>query len=158
MGYYRTQKVQFSARFGMTRSRKFKSYATTKVYNGYIKWKSGYVITAGMGGSGSGNRNHYYDKYPKSIHEGRQNKHIVGSDNYTSDHSIFSGTLDDAEKLVKEYSGTGQYVNDNTERVDFGKQIGYYVNRETGERYPTTVGPIRYSKKGTHIVPARPKE
>lgn len=30
-----------------------------KVYNGYIKWKSGYVITAGMGGSGSGNRNHY---------------------------------------------------------------------------------------------------
>ena len=129
-----------------------------KVYNGYIKWKSGYVITARMGGSGSGNRNHYYDKYPKSIHEGRQNKHIVGSNNYTSDRSIFSGTLDDAEKLVKEYSGTGQYVNDYTERVDFGKQIGYYVNRETGERYPTTVGTIRYSKKGTHIVPARPKE
>lgn len=130
----------------------------SKVYNGYIKWKSGYVITAGMGGNGSNNRNHYYDKYPKSIHEGRQNKHIVGSNNYTSDRSIFSGTLDDAEKLVKEYSGTGQYVNDNTERVDFGKQIGYYVDFNSNETTPTTMGTIRYSKNGAHIVPAHPKK
>lgn len=44
------------------------------------------------------------------------------------------------------------------ERVDFGKTIGNYVDPDTGTKYPTTVGIIHYSKSGTHIVSARPKE
>ena len=60
--------------------------------------------------------------------------------------------------LVDDYSGKGTALGDNKERVDFGRTIGNYVDPVTGAKYPTTVGIIHYSKSGTHIVPARPKE
>jgi filamentous hemagglutinin len=44
------------------------------------------------------------------------------------------------------------------ERVDFGKNIGDYVDRDTGERSPTSIGIIHYGSKGAHIVPARPRK
>lgn len=47
-------------------------------------------------------------------------------------------------------------INANTERVNFKKVIGKYVDEVTGKSYDTTVGTIRYSKDGAHIVPARP--
>lgn len=95
--------------------------------------------------------------FPKNVHSGRQGKHIVGHNNYQKGKSVFSGTTDDAEKLIKEFAGKGQKVNDTVERVDFKKIIGQYVDMETGEIYDTTVGTIRYSQNGAHIVPAKPK-
>lgn len=67
-------------------------------------------------------------------------------------------SLAEAGNLVQQYSGKGTPVGDNKERVDFGKTIGIYKDSSTGAGTPTTIGIIHYSKTGTHIVPARPKE
>ena len=117
-------------------------------------------MSKGSSGSFSGTKgaNKAFSDFPKTVHSGRQDKHIVGSNNYTDGRSVFSGTTRQAEKLIKEYSGTGQVLGSNRERVDFGKQIGYYVDPQTNERMPTTMGIIHYSKDGAHIVPARPKD
>ena len=97
-----------------------------------------------------------FSKFTKKIHSGRQGKHIVNHNNYKKGRSIFSGSLSEAQQLIKEYSGTGQRINSTSERVNFKKVIGKYVDEVTGKTYDTTVGTIRYSKDGAHIVPARP--
>ena len=94
----------------------------------------------------------------KSLHNGRQEKHIVGSKNYILGRSIFSGDLNYAQKLIKQYSGTGVKLGCNKERVDFCRPIGYYVDQTTWKKYKTTIGIIHYSKDGAHIVPCKPKE
>lgn len=95
--------------------------------------------------------------HKKIIHIDRQNKHIVGNKNYVEGKSIFLGTIKDAAELIREYSGKGQLIGNGKERVDFEKIIGIYIDKETGKRYPTTMGIIHSSKHGSHIVPARPK-
>ena len=108
--------------------------------------------------SGTKGSNKVFADYPKTVHKGRQDKHIVGSNNYTQGRSVFSGTQKQAEDLIKQFSGSGQMLSPNRERIDFGKTIGYYVDPATNEKLPTTVGIVHYSKDGAHIVPARPKE
>ena len=93
----------------------------------------------------------------KLLHKGQQEKHMVGSNNYIPGRSIFSGSLNYAKKLIAEFSGKGNSVGMGKERVDFGKFIGYYVDKETGKKYPTTMGIIHSSKDGKHIVPSQPK-
>ena len=95
-------------------------------------------------------------EFPKYIHAGRQGKHIVGHNNYENGRSILTISLAEAEKLLKKYGGTGQKVNVSSKRVNFEMIIGKFVDKETGKAYDTTVGTIRYSKDGAHIVPARP--
>ena len=116
-------------------------------------------MSKGGSGSFSGTKgaNKAFSDYPKTVHSGRQDKHIVGSNNYTSGRSTFSGTQKQAETLIKQHSGTGQPLGPNKERVDFGKVIGNYVDDSSGKSYPTTMGIIHYSKSGAHIVPAKPK-
>ncbi len=97
-----------------------------------------------------------FTKFTKKLHSGRQGKHIVDHNNYKKGRSIFSGSVSDAQQLIKKYSGTGQRINSTSERVNFKKVIGKYVDEVTGKAYDTTVGTIRYSKDGAHIVPARP--
>lgn len=101
--------------------------------------------------------NRAFSDYPKTVHSGRQDKHIPGTNNYTEGRSIFLGTKNQAEQLIKQYGGTGQMLSNNKERVDFGRVIGYYVDPVTHEKTPTTMGIIHYSKDGAHIVPVRPK-
>ena len=96
--------------------------------------------------------------FSKTVNAGRQSKHILGNNNYIEGRSIFDGTVDDAQKLVDEFAGTGEWIGQNKERVNFGKVIGKYVDPITKESVDTTVGMIHYSKKGTHIVPAQPIE
>ena len=64
--------------------------------------------------------------------------------------------MDDAQRLVDNFAGTGEWIGINKERVNFGEVIGLYVNPATNEAVDTTVGIIHYSKTGTHIVPAQP--
>ena len=101
-------------------------------------------------------RNKSFESFPKTIAEGSQGKHIVGHNNYKPGRSILSVTIKEAQHLVDIYSGRGQYINENKERVDFGRPIELYVNGNGS--VPTTIGIIHYSKKGTHIVPAQPKK
>jgi hypothetical protein len=94
--------------------------------------------------------------FDTTVHAGKQGKHILGHNNYTAGRSILNGTEDGAQKLVDEFAGTGQWKTANKEMVDFGKNIGKYVDINTGEILDTTRGIIHYSKKGVHIVPAKP--
>ena len=91
-----------------------------------------------------------------SVHVGKQGKHIVGHNNYIKGRSIISGKVDDIQKLIDDFAGTGQWKTANKEMVDFGKNIGKYVDINTGEIIDTIRGIIHYSKKGVHIVPAKP--
>ena len=91
------------------------------------------------------------------VSESDQTKHIKGSSNYNPTKSEFYGDISKAQKLINSHKGKGEMINDNKERVDFGEVIGGYVNIK-GEKIDTTIGIIHTSKKkGSHIVPARPK-
>ncbi|WP_223250213.1 polymorphic toxin type 50 domain-containing protein [Marilutibacter maris] len=93
-----------------------------------------------------------------NIKLGHQGKHQVGDNNYRPGRSILTG--DPAE--LGRYAGTGRKVGDievgrpgSKERVNFGREIGYYVDRN-GNAISTTNGIIHYGKAGIHIVPSRP--
>ena len=94
----------------------------------------------------------------KNIHWGQQNKHIIGANNYIEGKSIL--THSDPQALVNRFSGTGEKIYNQgvvqREVVDFGQNIGYYVDPNTGGRVSTNVGTIHYSNPGTHIVPESP--
>ena len=96
------------------------------------------------------------NEFDITVSTGKQGKHIVGNNNYIEGRSIFSGTVDDAQRLIDDFAGTGEWIGTNKERINFGKVIGQYVNPATGEIVDTTVGIIHYSKTGVHIVPAQP--
>lgn len=92
--------------------------------------------------------------------KGRQNKHIEGAKGYIPGRSILT---EDPKKLFNEYFGTGRLQFNQTgsnikEFIDAGQNIGIYKDHTTKITAPTSRFSIRYSKKGFHIVPARPKE
>ena len=93
------------------------------------------------------------------IHSGAQGKHIPGHNNFQPGKSTL--TADPSE--LGRHAGTGQQVGKidvglpgSKERVNFGQQIGDYVDPASGIATPTTNGIIHYGGKGIHIVPARP--
>ncbi len=96
-----------------------------------------------------------FTSFPKTIHSGKQGKHIVGHNNYQKGKSILTISTNEAQKLINKYSGKGQKIGTNRERVKFNKIIGKYVDPKTGKEYNTTVGTIHYSNSGTHIVPEK---
>lgn len=101
-----------------------------------------------------------------SINKGQQNKHVPGTNEYktaaASSGSQRSVLTVDPQSLLPQL-GTGQQVGKvdvglagSKERVNFGKVIGNYVDKDTGLSVPTTKGIVHYGKDGAHIVPARP--
>lgn len=101
--------------------------------------------------------NSSFADFPKTINVGKQGKHIPGHNNYQKGKSSLTISMAQAESLVQSFSGLGDKINNNKERVDFGTIIGNYRDPTTGEIMPTSVGIIHYSQSGTHIVPARPR-
>lgn len=92
------------------------------------------------------------------VHDGRQGKHIPGHNNYKLGRSILTA---DPSALSRK-AGSGQQVGStqvglpgSKERVNFGEFIGEYID-SNGNSIPAMNGMIHYSKKGLHIVPARP--
>ncbi len=96
------------------------------------------------------------------IHEGRQNKHIEGTNNYKQ--QIKNGKhpsilTEDPHVLLKEGAGKGEFYGKHKEVVDYGRVIGKYYHEKTGKYYDTTRGTIHYDYKGNaHIVPAKPRD
>jgi filamentous hemagglutinin len=94
------------------------------------------------------------------LHEGKQGKHIPGHNNYIPGKSIL--THPDPQALLDSHAGTGTPVRGTygqpgfVERVDFGQDIGLWVDQSTGVSAPTSIGRIHYSSNGAHIVPTRP--
>jgi len=101
----------------------------------------------------------YISNVNKTINEGKQNKHILGSNNYTSGKSYLTISTEEAQNLVNKYAGTGTLqFGDNgkwskKEIITTDKQIGVVKNK-TGE-IKTNSFKIHYSKTGVHIVPYR---
>jgi tetratricopeptide (TPR) repeat protein len=90
-----------------------------------------------------------------------QNKHIVGNHNYLEGRSILEHK--NPQGLLDNFCGTGVRVGKECpgvpgfkEIVDFKEHIGIWKNFEGTLSLPTTKGTIHYSKKGAHIVPAKP--
>lgn len=102
------------------------------------------------------------EKWPSTLEENKQGKHMVGHKNYAPGKSVLTISMERAAELVKKYSGTGEIVGNEAassrERIDFGEIIGYTVD-PNGRKYETTQGTIHHSFSGTHIVPySKPKE
>jgi RHS repeat-associated protein len=88
------------------------------------------------------------------IHEGKQGKHIPGHNNFQPGKSEL--THPDPQSLLDSHAGTG-VRSGNKEHVDFGQNIGNYINKDGTVNVPTTRGTIHYdSSGGAHIVPAPP--
>lgn len=96
-----------------------------------------------------------------NLNVGNQKKHIRTEKGYTAGRSYIYGTLEDAQKLVDQYSGTGKlkFTSKGTwtskEFVVADKPVGVYVNPDNGEVFETRRFSIHYSKSGTHIVPRK---
>ncbi|MEG0509346.1 MAG: polymorphic toxin type 50 domain-containing protein, partial [Eubacterium sp.] len=99
--------------------------------------------------------------YPKTILEGKQGKHLIGSNNYIEGRSYLTISLKEAQHLIDRYAGTGEIKRDrkgewvHKEFITFDSVIGVVVDPATGEKTQTRRGAIHYSNKGTHIVPAK---
>ena len=93
-----------------------------------------------------------------TINPAKQGKHIIGHNNYMEGRSVFYGSINEAQKLVNNFTGTGTRIGTNKERINFNQVIGQYVDPTTGVAVDTSVGIIHYSKSGTHIVPAKPQQ
>lgn len=113
------------------------------------------VVAAATHGKSTGGAMH--GPSPR-INLGQQGKHQVGHNNYTSGRSVLTANPSD----LGNYAGTGQQVGKvevglpgSKERVNFGQEIGTYVDPAGGSS-STTNGIIHYGKEGIHIVPARP--
>ena len=96
---------------------------------------------------------------PKKLNRGNQNKHILGSSGYIEGRSYVYGDLEDMQKLVDQYSGTGNpklrrnLEWTNKEFVTLDIPVGVTIDPETGKKVETRRFAIHYGKKGTHIVP-----
>lgn len=79
------------------------------------------------------------------LDQGKQDKHIVGTNNYNSFRERIILTDPDPKGLPKQGAGKGEQMNQvpvgkpgSKERVDFGRVIGNFVDKETGAPTPTT--------------------
>lgn len=102
----------------------------------------------------------------KEINKGKQNKHIIGTNEYN--YLLSQGQekpylTKSPEELIK-FQGIGKISmradGQIMEMISIPEQIGVYVShlKDGSEiRVPTNRFEIRYSKKGTHIIPKPPK-
>ena len=99
------------------------------------------------------------DKVNKAIAEGKQGKHIKGHNNYIPGRSYLTVSMEELQKIVDEYAGTGSPQRDgknrwiHKEHIQLNRVIGVNINNITNEETPTSQIMIHYSKNGVHIVP-----
>lgn len=102
-----------------------------------------------------------------TINKGQQNKHLPGTNEYkiASEAGLNKSVLTVAPDSLLPKLGTGQQVGNtpvgvpgSKERINYGQNIGNYIDPVTGVSTPTTNGIVHYGKNGVHIVPARPSE
>ena len=100
------------------------------------------------------------------IEIGQQNKHIVGTNEYTQAvrNGVKKSILEVEPQILLSKIGRGQQVGNikiglpgSKERINFNHKIGQYYDNTSGKFIPTTIAIVHYSKRGIHIVPARPQ-
>lgn len=101
----------------------------------------------------------YIGNVNKTINIGKQDKHILNSNNYIEGRSYLTISSEKAQELVNKYAGTGTLqFGDNgkwskKEIITIDEQIGVVKNKT--EEIKTNSFKIHYSKTGVHIVPYR---
>ena len=86
----------------------------------------------------------------KTIEEGKQGKHILGHKNYKDGRSYLKVSVEEAQRLVDQYAGTGQIKRDskghwtNKEFVSADHIIGVVVDANMGETIETSRFSINY--------------
>lgn len=124
-----------------------------KKYKGNLETKDNPVLEALKDG-----------KINLKLKKGDFDKHSEKSKGYVDGKSPLTVSEGEAQELIDKYHGTGQptYTNEgewnNKEIVCADKIIGKWIDRDTGESKPTNRFTIHYSKKGAHLVPAKPDE
>lgn len=94
------------------------------------------------------------------IIESKQLGHIKESAQYVEGKSYIYGSIEDAQKLVNKYAGTGVFeVNGKgeftkKEIVKTDDTIGIVLDMD-GKEFETSILKIHYRKTGTHIVPRK---
>lgn len=86
------------------------------------------------------------------IHQGKQDKHIRGTNNYVEGKSYLTVSNEEIERIIKSKSGTGKKVG-NKEQIVADKIIGVNVNTKRGFKTLTDTAHIHSSKDGQHLVP-----
>ena len=106
------------------------------------------------------------------INEQKQADHIKGTNEWRRrletelangnqiEPSYLTISMDEAAKLIKQYSGTGKflYKEDSNyipkkEIIKHNSKVGVYIDQQTGEMFETDSFRIHYRKTGAHIVP-----
>lgn len=132
-------------------------------YNNKTEWKqikAEYLESLGIKTTETAKQ--YINNINKTINMGRQEKHILGSNNYVEGKSYLTISSEEAQELVNKYAGQGQInfnrkgVWDKREIIDTDKKIGIVVSKNG--KFDTNSFKIHYSKTGTHIVPYRKGE
>ena len=116
------------------------------------------IIGVGGGDAMDLTRKHILASQNLNIHYAKQNHHVLGSGGYIEGRSVLTS---DPEMLVRLYAGRGEPIIVNgkwnmRERFEHTEVIGIWKSSSTDETFSTTRGQIHYSKRGVHIVPARP--
>lgn len=99
----------------------------------------------------------YIKNVDKTINQSKQDKHILGSSNYSENKSYLTISKERAQELVNQYAGKGQInfnakgIWDKREIITTNEQIGIVKNKD--QEIKTNSFKIHYSKTGTHIVP-----
>jgi len=100
---------------------------------------------------------------PTNVHEGAQGKHILNHNSRidfgrsilpADANELLAGVQSDKYKILR-------FTNGQPPKpiVDFGKPIGIYKNKYTGEEIVTNIGQISSKKRlGAHIIPANPNQ
>jgi hypothetical protein len=105
-------------------------------------------------------KNNWLPNFSKSLNSAKQNRHIVGTQNYTPGKSILT---ENPQNLLNDFAGKGnpRFTADKNlvlhrEYVNFGKNIGVYKSQNGQIIQNTTKGIIHHGQNGAHIVPSRP--
>ena len=106
------------------------------------------------------------------INEQKQAAHIKGTNEWHKrleddlakgkkfEPSYLTISMDEATKLIKRYTGTGEFKYSESdsyiprkEIIKHNKKIGVYIDQKTGEMFETDSFRIHYRNTGAHIVP-----
>ena len=129
-------------------------------YNDIDKWKNlkaQYLDSLGI--TTQQGAKTYINNVNKLIDQGKQDKHIIGSNNYKDGKSYLTISKEEAQKYINKYAGSGILEFSDSgkwnkkEIITVNEQIGIAKNKNS--EIKTNSFKIHYSKTGTHIVPYR---
>lgn len=102
------------------------------------------------------------DAVNKELNTAHQDRHFRDSGGYIEGRSYFYQDVDPAT-LIEKYHGTGEIRFSragnwtNKEFIFMDRDIGVHIDGSAGIESSTNGFSIHYSKRGAHIVPARPR-